>query len=131
MRMAASTTAMPRGLARGEFGNQFLLAAHHRRMHQGIEPGQPARRSEHQGAEPLAIDKAPSFKISRRIPASRRHRLPRGRQHLMAEFVGLDDQAAATRQYFAHEGLAAGEAAREPTFNMRRPCAPPMPPCWP
>src|ERR1039457_3844227 len=115
MRMAASTTAMPRG---SRAANSAIDSSSRRTtdgctsaFNRANWPGGAQRR----GGARLAVDEAA---VRQNFPAEFPHHgvigFPAGRQHLVAEFVGLDEKTAAARQYLTHEGLPAGQAAREP-----------------
>ena len=96
--MAASTTAIPCGFAGGEFGDQLVLAAHHRRMHQLVQARQPLGVAEDLRGQGAPVD----FAVRLQDPGAEfaHHGIvgfAAGRQHLMPQLVGLDQLASQSR----------------------------------
>ena len=82
-------------------------------MHQAVEARQPLRRAENLGGQRPPLD--PAGRVEDPAAEFAHHviiRLSAGRQHGVAQFVGLDQQAAIVPQDLADKRLPAGQSAR-------------------
>jgi hypothetical protein len=100
-------------VVRCESGDQFFLAAEHVWMHEQVEASQLTRIAEDLRGQCPPVDLSIRHE---NIPAKFLYyimvRFSAGRQHLVAKFVGLNQEAARGGQGLAYEALSAGQSAR-------------------